>query len=202
MKKTVLFSIVVLSFLTQVHGQTPHARPANKKEAQKWFTKKEWLGGLQLRPHQSIDVQEFYRQYSVNKPYWDKAFAFLKEHDLKTLAKGKHDIDGENVYASVTESPSKDLDSTQWESHRKYIDIQYVIDGKELIGVSAVSQSAVIKPYDEKKDVANYSTKGKMLNAMPGTFFIFFPSDVHRPNITPGGNEVVRKIVIKVRVAG
>ncbi|HYK56272.1 MAG TPA: YhcH/YjgK/YiaL family protein, partial [Flavisolibacter sp.] len=134
-------------------------------------------------------------------PYWDKAFAFLKEHDLTTLAKGKHDIDGENVYASVTESPSKDFDSTQWESHRKYIDIQYVIEGKELIGVAAVSQSAVIKPYDEKKDVANYSTKGKMLGAMPGTFFIFFPSDVHRPNITPGGNEVVRKIVIKVREA-
>lgn len=201
MKKTVLFSIVVLSFLIQVHGQTSPAKPANKKEAQKWFRKKEWLGGLQLRPHPSTDAQEFYRQYAANKPYWDKAFAFLKEQDLKTLSVGKHEIDGENVYASVTENPSKNFDSTQWEAHRKYIDIQYVIEGKELIGVAAVSQATVIKPYDGKKDVANYSTKGKMLRAVPGTFFIFFPADVHRPNITPGGNEMVRKIVIKVKAA-
>jgi biofilm protein TabA len=201
MKKTVWILTAVLFCLTKVHAQTSPARSANKKEAQKWFHEKKWLGGLQLRPHESTDVQEFYRQYSVNKTYWDKAFAFLKAHDLKVLSVGKHEIDGENVYASVTENVSKNFDSTQWEAHRKYIDIQYVIDGKELIGVAAVSQSTVIKPYDAKKDVANYSTKGKMLRAVPGTFFIFFPADVHRPNITPGGNEVVRKIVIKVRAA-
>ena len=201
MKKIILLSAIFFAFLMHVQAQTGAAKAGNKKQAKKWFHEKQWLGGLQLRPHESTDVQEFYRQYSVNKTYWDKAFAFLKAHDLKVLSVGKHEIDGENVYASVTENVSKNFDSTQWEAHRKYIDIQYVIDGKELIGVAAVSQSTVIKPYDAKKDVANYSTKGKMLRAVPGTFFIFFPADVHRPNITPGGNEVVRKIVIKVRAA-
>jgi YhcH/YjgK/YiaL family protein len=199
MKKIVLFSIVLFSLLNQASAQTSPVKPGNKKEAKKWFKKKEWLGGLQLNPHKSVDVQEFYRQYNANKAYWDKAFAYLKEHDLKTLSKGKHDIDGENVYASVTENPSKSFDSTQWESHHNYIDIQYVIDGKELIGVEAVSKSTVTKPYDEKKDVANYSTGGKIYSATPGTFFIFFPSDAHRPNITPGGNKMVKKIVIKVK---
>ncbi|MGN6163479.1 MAG: YhcH/YjgK/YiaL family protein [Flavisolibacter sp.] len=196
MKKIVLFSVILFSFLVHANAQT-----TNKKEAKKWFKKKEWLGDVPLQPSKSIDAQEFYRQYQINKTYWDKAFAFLKAHDLRTLASGKYEIDGENVFASVTESPSKDFDKTNWESHRNYVDLQYVIDGKELIGVNPVAKSTVTHPYDEKKDAANYTADGKIYEATPGTFFIFFPTDAHRPNITPGGNKVVKKLVIKVRAA-
>ena len=172
-----------------------------KNKSKKWFKEKEWLGGLELKPHKTVDVQEFARQYHLNKSYWDKAFAFLKNTDLNKIAKGKYPIDGENVYASVTADSSKNFDKTNWESHRKYIDIQYVINGEEKIGVYPVSKATVTKEYDDKKDAANYSADGKLYSATPGTFFIFFPSDAHRPNITPGGNKVVKKIVIKVRVA-
>lgn len=172
-----------------------------KNKSKKWFKGKEWLGGLELKPHKTVDVQEFARQYHLNKSYWDKAFAFLKNTDLNKIAKGKYPIDGENVYASVTADSSKNFDKTNWESHRKYIDIQYVINGEEKIGVYPVSKATVTKEYDDKKDAANYSADGKLYSATPGTFFIFFPSDAHRPNITPGGNKVVKKIVIKVRVA-
>ena len=195
-KKIVLFSVVLFSFLVQANAQA-----ANKKEAKKWLKKKEWLSDVPLQPSKSIDVQEFYRQYHANKTYWDKAFAFLKEHDLKTLSSGKYEIDGENVFASVTESPSKDFDKTNWESHRNYVDLQYVIDGKELIGINPVAKSTVTHPYDQKKDAANYTADGKIYEATPGTFFIFFPTGAHRPNITPGGNKVVKKLVIKVRAA-
>ncbi len=172
-----------------------------KQQTKKWFKKKEWLGGLELKPHKTINVQEFARQYHTNKTYWDEAFAFLKNNDLNKIAKGKYPIDGENVFASITEDPSKDFDKTNWESHRKYIDLQYVTNGEEKIGVYPVSKSTLIKEYDEKKDVANYQADGKFYSAIPGTFFIFFPSDAHRPNITPGGNKVVKKIVIKIKYA-
>jgi len=117
------------------------------------------------------------------------------------IAKGKYPIDGDNVFATVTEDPSKDFEKTSWESHRKYIDLQYIITGDEKMGVWPVRKAIVIKEYDEKKDVANYSAEGKFYVGTPGTFFIFFPTDAHRPNITPGGNKSVKKIVIKVRVA-
>ena len=173
-----------------------------KHKAKKWFREKEWLGGLQLKPHKSIDVVEFARQYHANKTYWDKAFAFLKNTDLNKIAKGKYPIDGDNVFASVTTDSTKNFDKTNWESHKKYIDLQYVIDGEEKIGVYPVAKAAVTKEYDEKRDAANYSADGKLYRATPATFFIFFPSDAHRPNITPGGNKVDKKIVIKVRYAG
>jgi YhcH/YjgK/YiaL family protein len=101
----------------------------------------------------------------------------------------------------VTEAPTKDLDSTKFESHRKYIDVQYVIDGEEKIAVEPVEGATVTVPYDDAKDIAHYSGEGTTYTATPGTFFIFFPADAHRPGITPGGNQPDKKLVIKVRAA-
>jgi biofilm protein TabA len=126
-------------------------------------------------------------------------FCFYAPERPRKYAKGKYPIDSLNVYATITDDPSKDFEKTNWESHRKYIDLQYIITGEEIIGISPVSQSTVTKEYDEKKDVANYSTGGKMEQSVPGTFFLFFPTDAHRPNITPGGNKPVKKLVIKIR---
>ena len=200
-RKITLASLLLLlvAISTQVVAQSAAATEAwSAKKAKKWFNKKEWLNGAPYTPHSAIDKQEFARQYHANKDYWDKAFTFLKEHDLKTLAVGKYPIDGTNVFASVTEDPSKDFEKTQWESHRKYIDLQCVITGEEKMGKFSLTGLTVTKPYDETKDVANYSGEGKIYDVPAGTFMIFFPSDAHRPNITPGGNKVVKKIVIKI----
>jgi YhcH/YjgK/YiaL family protein len=194
MKKVLLFLVAFGCFLTQTQSQT-------KKEMDKWFNEKAWLGGVQLKPHKTINKQELYRQYHANKSYWDKVFAFLRDNDLKNLSAGRHEIDGDNAYAMVTVAPTKDFDSTHWESHRNYIDVQYVIDGKELIGVHPVAKSTVSKPYNSETDLINYTAKGKTYTATPETFFIFFPTDAHRPGITPGGNETDKKLVIKVKVA-
>ena len=192
-----LFSCVAVSLSTQ----TTLNKRLTKREARKWFQKEDWLGGVQLKPHKSIDVLEFAKQYRRNKKYWDEAFAFIKNNDLTKLPKGKYPIDGDHVFATITEDATKDFDKTNWESHRNYTDLQYVIGGEEKIGVSPVSKATIIRPYDEKRDAANYTAKGKIYSAVPGTFFLFFPSDAHRPGITPGGNKVVKKLVIKIEVA-
>ncbi len=201
MKKYILLSGLAIIICSLLNASAQDTKDVwTKPKAEKWFNKKEWLGGLKLKPHKSVDVLEFAKQYHINQIYWDKAFAFLKNNDLSKMAKGKYPIDGDNVFATITEDPTKDFDKTTWESHRKYIDLQYVIEGKELIGVFPVSKAVVTKEYDEKKDAANYSAEGKQYPATPGTFFLFFPGDAHRPNITPGGNKADKKIVIKVRV--
>jgi len=117
------------------------------------------------------------------------------------MATGKYVIDGTNVYASITEDPSKDYDKTQWESHRKYIDLQICNKREEKMGKYSFTQLTVTKPYDDTKDLANYSGEGKIYTVPAGTFMIFFPANAHRPNITPGGNKVVKKLVIKVLAA-
>jgi YhcH/YjgK/YiaL family protein len=204
MKKGIELTVVLIlisALSLSLSAQSTVTKTMTRKEAKKWFQRQDWLKGVRLKPHKSIDVQEFARQYQLNQKYWEEAFAFMENNDLQKLHKGKYPIDGDHVFATITESATKDFDKTAWESHRKYTDLQYVIEGEEKIGVCRVSKATVTKPYDEKRDAANYTAKGKIFSAVPGTFFLFFPADAHRPNITPGGNKVVKKLVIKVEVA-
>jgi YhcH/YjgK/YiaL family protein len=201
MKKIIFFSIIILSFGGMQSTAQTTEPTLTKKKVNEWYQKKEWLAGLQIQPHESINKAEFARQYQLHKNYWDEAFAFLKDHDLKALAVGRYVIDSNNVYTMITENPTKDMDSAKWESHRNYIDLHMVITGEEKIGVAPVAKLNITMPYDASKDLVNYSGDGKFYTAPPNTFFLFFPSDAHRPNITTGGNKPDKKIVIKIRYA-
>ncbi len=159
------------------------------------------LTGKSLYPHETINKAEFAKQYQINKIYWDEAFAFLKNNNLDTMTTGRYAIDGDKVYATITENPTKNIDSTKWESHRNYIDLHMVINGEEKIGVADITKLNIIMPYDTSKDLVNYSGEGKFYVADPRTFFLFFPGNAHRPNITTNGNKPDKKIVIKIRYA-
>lgn len=194
--------LIVLAFITlnnRVLAQQTNNTMWTPQTAKKWVKSKEWAHGLTVNIHPSVNYIEFAKQYHFNKEYWDKAFSFLSDKNLNTLAPGKYVIDGDNVYAIITEAPSKEFDQSAWESHQKYIDLQYVIKGKEKIGITPVTSATVTKPYDEANDFLNYSADGKYYIASPGEFFLFFPGDVHRPNIKVEKYDTVKKLVIKIK---
>jgi len=172
---------------------------SSTKQTTNWFKKGPWYNGLSMVPYQGIDKKEFERQYQKNSARWDLAFKYLKETDLKNVAPGKYPLDGDNVFVSVTEGPGKDFDKASWESHRKLVDIQCVVSGKEKMGHAHLSDTKVLKPYDEKRDVANYTAEGKYYIAEPGVMYIFYPNDAHRPSIKVERDQPIKKVVIKVR---
>ncbi|MGZ3871359.1 MAG: YhcH/YjgK/YiaL family protein [Mucilaginibacter sp.] len=172
----------------------------NESSATAWLDKKEWQSGLKPELHSSANKVAFAEQYHKNQAAWDKAFAFLRDSDLLKLKPGKYPIDGSDVYASITEAPSKEFEASAWESHRNYIDLQYVIKGEETIGVAPVAKATVIKPYNEAGDSANYNAEGQYYIATPAVFFLFFSGDAHRPNIKVAGYDMVKKMVIKIKV--
>jgi YhcH/YjgK/YiaL family protein len=171
-------------------------------EAQQWVAQGAWRKGLTVKPHASINAQTFYTQYHKHKDWWDKAMAFLNRKDLASLAPGTYPIVGKDVYASITEYVPKDLDNSQWESHKQYADIQAMITAKEKIGKAAVSNLTVTQAYDAKQEIAHYKGPGDYYIATPGTFFIFFPGDAHRPSLKtdPADTQTVKKLVIKMHV--
>lgn len=154
----------------------------------------------QLEPHKSINKEEFAKQYNAHKLWWDKAFSFLEKTNLDSLKPGKYLIDSNNVFATITEAPSKDFDNSKWESHKKYADIHYVIRGKEKIGITSVSLATITKEYNPERDLVNYSAKGKFYTETPNNFFIIFPQDVHQANIKIEGYNIVKKVFIKIRI--
>jgi YhcH/YjgK/YiaL family protein len=197
----VLGTALFIFFFALLSCQRKAAGGAASTDINKWFNKKEYLKGLKAQPHSSTNKAEFARQYNANKPLWDAAFAYLKNTNLQTLAKGRHIIIPDKVTVSVTEDSTRNFDKTTWESHRKWIDIQYIVRGEEKMGVAPVSQAKVTRPYDAGRDVANYEVEGKYYVSTTDRFFLFFPTDAHRPNITTGRNLPDKKIVVKLLAA-
>lgn len=193
--------LAVLLFFAGCSGSNgPSTWDNSKLDA--WFEKGEWMNGWNAAPDPSINRKTLAVSYFNQKERWDKAFEFLKTTNLEELAPGRHDIDGDNLYAAVSEYITKNPEEATYESHRQYVDIQYVVSGKELIGLAPASElKEVLTPYDASKDIEFMTVNdAAILNAAPGRFFLFFPNDLHCPGMKDGENSPVKKVVIKVKI--
>lgn len=206
MKKTRLTIIPFLSLfcmtISVCYAQSSADQTWTPEKARQWFETKEWTNGLTLKVYDGLNVQEFAKQYHMNKAYWDLAFRYLKNTNLDTVTPGKYYLDGQNVYISVTEGNTKDFEATRWEAHRKYIDIQYVIKGKEKMGMAPFAKATENVAYDPTKDNGFYAvaeSDARYYLADPSVFLIFFPQEAHRPNIKTDGCDADKKIVIKIK---
>jgi len=196
-KYAALVALLVLATcftaVAQKHGKVSEAT------INKWAAKKTWAKGLTLNLHPSVNKDSFYVAYHRNPKLWDATFAFLKNIGLDTLSPGKYPIIGDAVFASVTEAATHKPEEVKWESHSDYIDLQYIIRGKEIIGVADTAKATITNPYTP--DVINYTVEGAYYIAGQGEFFLFFPNDAHRPTIKTEGYNDDKKIVIKIKTA-
>ena len=90
-----------------------------------------------------------------------------------------------------------------FESHRKFIDVQVIFEGEELMEVCDISRMTVKQPYNEKRDLIVYedNTEASLLRVYPGSAAVFYPSDAHMPTLRVRHEAVnVRKCVVKVPV--
>jgi len=131
-----------------------------------------------------------------------KGIDFVCAHKDAGLGIGRYEIDGERVYAMVHEYKTTSRDEKKFESHRNYIDIQYMLFGSELIEWSSIKKLEACIPYEGDKDVIFYRDRGQASAIIleSGMFAIFYPCDAHKPGCAIGVPEQVRKIVVKVRV--
>jgi biofilm protein TabA len=203
MKKNFIKVILMISLFGLIGSKvTTDPSSWSNKKISKWFDKEEWLDGWKVTPDSSINKRELAVAYYKNKDRWDKAFKFLKDSDLSKLEPKRYDIDGDNLFATVSEYLTKNEETTNFEAHRKYIDIQYVISGKEIMNIAPLSSvKDIIIPYDATKDI-EFMNVDRVVNhlATPGRLFIFFPGDAHRPGLKDVVSSQVRKIVIKLKI--
>lgn len=129
-----------------------------------------------------------------------KAFDYIINTDLKNIEPGKYDIDGDNIFALINEYQTKSESEGKLEAHRKYIDVQYVITGEELMGYALLDNQTISEPYKEANDVAFYKGEKSFTKVEEGMFAVFFPWDVHMPGINSGKSIKVKKLLIKVRI--
>ncbi|MCC9603607.1 YhcH/YjgK/YiaL family protein [Stieleria sp. JC731] len=130
-----------------------------------------------------------------------EAFRYLETVRANELVEGKHEIAGDDLFAIAWSGIGKGQSESVLESHRRYIDIQYVVTGFDVMGWRPLADCQRIRDaYDETKDLAFFHDQPtSWTRVSAGSFAIFYPEDVHAPL---GTTTSLKKVVVKVRVDG
>ena len=131
-----------------------------------------------------------------------KAFEILKETDFTEKSDGKYEVEGEELFYVVERYTTKPIEQGRLEAHKKYIDVQFVASGEELMGFSPIDKLEIEQPYNEEKDIAFYKVPEQItkVNLEAGMFCILFPQDGHIPGRQLNGSSNVLKVVVKVKI--
>lgn len=142
------------------------------------------------------------KQYFSLSEKIKRGFEFLLNSDLKNMQDGKHIIDGDEIYANVQTLITKPVEEAKWEAHRKYIDIQYVIKGKEKMGYGILSDfNETVVKYDDDKDITFLNGKNyNYIDVKEGNFVVFYPNDVHAPMLSVSNCEEIKKVIVKIKI--
>lgn len=132
-----------------------------------------------------------------------KAIDFLLRPDIHLLTDGRVDIDGDRVFAIVQRYETVKTDTPRFEYHKKYIDIQYIVSGEEVIGWAPADRMMVTEGYDGDKDICfgtvpNGEVTPVYLKA--GQLAVLYPEDGHAPKLAADEPSHVFKIVFKIVV--
>jgi YhcH/YjgK/YiaL family protein len=128
------------------------------------------------------------------------ALRYLMQPNRAAVPLGRHEIDGERVFALVQEYTTKPASECFWEAHRKFIDVQFVAAGAEAIGFSPISRMSVKRDYDSERDLMVLDGPGQLIHLHANSFAILMPHDAHMPCQAIDQPQLVRKIVVKVAV--
>ncbi len=128
------------------------------------------------------------------------ALEFLAKTDFKSMDLGRYELDGDNIYYMVQEYCT-DPDKTVSEAHKKYIDIQFMVEGEEIIGIAPISCEKTETQAIPENDVWFYECKTELLTLFSGSFMVLYPNDLHCPGVATNGKAMkCRKVVVKVKV--
>lgn len=141
--------------------------------------------------------------YGALHPLFPRALEFLSDFDRRR-ADGRIELSGEQLFATVSGYETAPAVGRPFEAHRAYIDIQYLLQGRERILHAPVDELELLDEYVVEADLALYADPSASSSVLvrPGDFVILFPGDAHKTGCMAGGRDAVRKIVVKVAVEG
>jgi biofilm protein TabA len=115
------------------------------------------------------------------------------------LAPGRYELEM-GMYAMVQEGTTKPVDQGLFETHRKYIDLQMVIAGEEILQWADIADLKTQKAYDADRDAEFFEGSGIDIVVKPGMIYIMYPHDGHKPCAHRGQATTYRKLVVKIPI--
>lgn len=137
--------------------------------------------------------------YSCENKLLKKGFDFLKNCNFQNVEDGRYEIEGMDVFAIIMSYTTRNEEEVICEAHKSYIDIQYIISGEEYCMWLPLHRATSVGEIPEK-DIYYYEGETHKFPLSKGDFAVFFPNDVHGPNVKQKENIQVRKAVVKIRM--
>ena len=136
-------------------------------------------------------------RYAALHPLFPRAFEYTRNTDLLTLAPGRYPIVGEQLFVIVENVSGRTRAEAKLECHRRYIDIQLVLEGLDEMGWKALADCVdPVSDYSAEKDIRFFhDAPASWIATPPGAFCIFFPEDAHAPLVSAGQ---IRKVIFKI----
>ena len=142
-------------------------------------------------------------KYAKIKELSAPAYDFVLKMLNEDVADGRHDL-SDGSFVNVMTYETKYRNDCCFEAHKKYIDIQIMIDGCEIIStqhIDVMHKYECIQPFgdgDTELYALNNECVDNVINA--GDFIILYPEDAHMPCVCVGEKKAVKKAVVKVPV--
>ncbi len=143
-------------------------------------------------------------KYLVIKEICPSGYDFVIKALASGVENGKYPLDN-GAYAAVSEYVTKPMATSKFEAHKKFIDVQLILSGAEIIGVAPTSgfgDADRLGEYNTEKDVEFFAASGEFekLALSVGDFAILYPEDAHMPGVHETDPTKIKKIVLKIPV--
>jgi biofilm protein TabA len=147
-----------------------------------------------------LDTLSNIDRYASLHPLFPRAIAYIRDTDFSTMAVGVHPIIAEQLFVIVEEAQGRSREEAQLECHRKYIDIQLVLEGTDEMGWKPLADCRQpVSEYSAAKDIQFFTdTADAWISTPANAYCIFFPQDAHAPLVSTGK---IRKVVFKIAVS-
>ncbi len=150
------------------------------------------------------DFCENYKNYPmINQAAWNLIFRFISEM-TPMMENGRYTLQEDLLYANIQRYTPKSKEFGRLEFHKRYIDIQLLLEGEEMIYCRPLNEKLIEEPYKDEKDIAfmKYDeTLAVPFKLFPGNFLMIMPEEPHMPGIAcEGERKPVIKVVFKIDV--
>lgn len=151
----------------------------------------------------TLDMADVYR---VLSPLVGDGIDWLRTQDFANVDDGRYELCGDELVAIVESYETVPPEKKRWEAHQRYVDLQYVASGRELMGYAPRAMLREATPHDEAKDVAFFDAASaaeaaSFVRLREGMFVMLGPEDVHLPGVSDGSASKVKKVVLKLAAA-
>lgn len=136
----------------------------------------------------------------LNSPI-NECIKYIKSNPVKDMPSGKYSVSKNGIFVILQEYKTRSVEEANWESHKKYVDFQYIISGAENVFVSMLSDMKQGE-YDGNNDyLVCYGNSSEEITICAGNGIVLMPEDVHMPCLHCNGKPTsIRKAVFKIPV--